>query len=505
MTQAHKIPIKMKSSVQMIEEFQKKEKIPLLLKSQHSKWHAIKFTQTLYEFQAEVVTWMSQIVSGILGVGMGLGKTIMVIKTICDKQYNRVVIVMPPFLLTQWRQEIMKFSDLRSEEIVIYHGPQRNKLRHDLAQSRIVLTSFGVIQSDIMDQESLLFEYHINEKFDCLIIDEAHQLRNDKTIVYDRCLRLACKIPAKWLLSGTIIHNSIKDFMSLATIVDADNWEKVKSDTELLNQWKDQYYYHLMKEECEVPLPEKHIYERFLEFDSNHMDEYLQILTEVKEVYKNYQTKQTAVNYQCLLAKILRLRQCCNHPNASLSTDDLKDEKNIYINPSCAKFEEIADICSQSNIDDKIVIFSQWTGTIHLIAKYLATKRISCIRYGGDLSLNDKNGIIDQFNHSSVKVLLITTKAGGVGLNLTKANHVILVDSWWNYAVEEQAIDRVYRIGQSKDVFVHRLYMEDTIEKWMIALKMKKQAINDKFHDKILGESEEISLPFLKQLLHNFI
>jgi SNF2 family DNA or RNA helicase len=506
MTQAHKIPIKMKSSVQMIEGFQKKEKIPVLLKSLHSKWHVIKFTQTLYEFQTLLVTWMSLITSGILGVDMGLGKTVSMIKTICDKQYNRVVIVVPPFLLNQWRQEFLKFTDIRADEIVVYHGPKRSKLQESLIHSRIVLTTYGVVQSDINDPETLLFEYHTDDKFDCLVFDEAHLLRNEKTILYERCSRLASRIPAKWLLSGTIIHNSIKDFVSLATLIDTDDWETVKTDPELFKDWKNRNYYHLMKADCEVPLPQKHIYERFLEFDGSHMDEYLQILTEVKEVYKSYQAAPTSVNYHCMLAKILRLRQCCNHPNASLSVEDLMNDKNVYNDPGCAKFEEIADLCDQTQMDDKVVIFSQWAGTIKLIGKYLAAKRVSCIRYGGDLSLNDKNAVIDQFNNSSVKVLLITTKAGGVGLNLTKANHVILVDSWWNYAVEEQAIDRVYRIGQYKDVHVHRLYMKDTIEQWLIALKLKKQAINDKFHD--MGsddETQEINAPMLKQLLHKFI
>jgi SNF2 family DNA or RNA helicase len=412
------------------------------------------------------------------------------------------VIVLPPFLLKQWKDVFFKFTDINPNELMIYHGSKRHKTETAFDQARVVLTTYGVVTSDIEDPTTLLFQY--KDKFDCLVIDEAHKIRNEKTILYERCSQLALNIPAGWLLTGTIIHNSIKDFMNLATFLDLPGFDKITTDPQLFLQWKDQHYYHLLKSECEVPLPEKHLYEHYLDFDSSHGDEYLQILTEVKEVYKDYQAYPTAVNYHCMLSKILRLRQCCNHPNASLSAKDLSDDKNVYDDPNCAKFEEIADLIDQTPKDDKVLIFSQWGATINLISKYLTSKRVSCIRYGGDLSLSEKTNVINQFDtNPDIKVLLITTTSGGVGLNLTRANHVIMVDSWWNYAVEEQAIDRVYRLGQYKDVHVHRLYMKDTIEQWMIALKTQKQKINQVFHEG--GDVSNMDGPMLKQLLHNFI
>ncbi len=496
-TKVTKIPVKMKP---ITKEAPVKGKIPIVLKN--PAWHAIKFTQTLYDFQIAVSTWASFIISGILGLDMGLGKTAIMLDIICQKQYNKVMIVLPPFLIQQWKDAFTKFTDIKPDEIMVYHGPKRHKTETAFERSRVILTTYGVVQSDIHDPTTLLFQYQ--NKFDCLVIDEAHKIRNDKTIIYEACFRLSLNIPSKWLLSGTIIHNKIEDFMSLATFLDTPDFDQIKHKPELFNEWKAQHYYHLMKSECEVPLPEKHLYEHYLDFDGSHMDEYLEILTEVKEIYKDYQAHATKVNYQCMLAKITRLRQCCNHPNASLSAKDLADEKNIYDDPNCAKFEEIADIIDQTPKEDKVLIFSQWGASINLVSKYLASKRVTCLRYGGDLSLSEKTDIIKQFeSQSEAKVLLITTTSGGVGLNLTCANHVIMMDSWWNYAVEEQAIDRVYRLGQYKDVYVHRLYMKDTIEQWMIALKTKKQKVNEIFHEG--GDTSDLEGPMLKQLLHNFI
>lgn len=460
----------------------------------------MQFTGQLFEFQEIVMNWSRDITRGILGLDMGLGKTIVTIDIICDRNYSKTVIVLPLTLLDQWHNAFLTFTDIHPEEIILYQGDKRES--QNFQKARVILTTYDVVRKDMENPQSALFRYHT--QLDCVVLDEAHKIRNRDTKTYETCYSLGLNCKSKWLLTGTTIHNKFDDFMTLAQFLNLPDFSSdIFTDQDLIQNWKKKYYYRLTKADCKLQLPEKSLHEHYLDFDEDHWESYIEILTEVKQIYTDYLSNPTQLNFTSLLAKILRLRQCCNHPNAMLSADYYSLEKNLYKNPHSAKFKKIVEIVNATPSDDKILIFSQWEHSLSLLGKYLDENNITHLEYNGQIGIDDKNRVLKKFKDTSAKVLLVTLTSGGVGLNLNFANHVIIMDSWWNPALEEQAIDRVYRIGQKKKVDVHRLYMKETIEEWLIEMKKEKQLVDSKFHNDNIPYVANKSL--LKDLLHMHI
>src|SRR6185312_14186187 len=165
-------------------------------------------------------------------------------------------------------------------------------------------------------------------EFDCIVLDEAHKIRNKETKTYESCYLLSQECQSKWLLTGTIIHNQFDDFMTLAGFLDLPDFDwKIADDQQLLQDWKKRHYYRLTKAQCHLQLPEKSLHEHFLEFDEDHWEPYVDIFAEVKQIYADYLSSPSQMNFNNLLSKILRLRQCCNHPDAMLSEKFYKLEK----------------------------------------------------------------------------------------------------------------------------------------------------------------------------------
>lgn len=451
----------------------------------------MEFIGQLYPFQQQVLEWMQEHKSGILGMDMGLGKTVVTLAFLCHSttQYEHTLILVPLSLIDQWFRACHQFTNLSGDQIVIYHGS--NRQHKNISGARIIFTTYEVIRRDMSDVNSLLSRNQ--QLFDCLVLDEAHQIRNSKTKLFKMCTSIGSKYIHKWLLTGTTIYNQIDDFKSLCTFLNLTISEGREC------------YYHLSKTQCsDLHLPEKRKYQHYLNFDSNHLEWYTDVCAEVKEYYTRYLVEPNGYNYKCVLEKILRLRQCCNHPNAMLSAQFYQIEKNRYPIMKSSKFEFIYQIISSSPHADKLIIFSQWTHSLHLLKQYLNSHSIDCLEYTGDLSSSQKMRVLDQFKTSNeFRVLLMTITSGGVGLDLHCANHVMLLDSCWNDAIENQAIDRVYRIGQHKTVEVHYFLMCNTIEEWMIELQRQKTLVNDHFHQdgKIYLSKQNI----LRQLLPRYI
>ena len=254
--------------------------------------------------------------------------------------------------------------------------------------------------------------------------------------------------------------------------------------------------------ECDLRLPEKSVEEIFLPFDMDgiHWKEYHSLYERTMDLYAEYLDHQTHESFTNLLTKILRLRQCCNHPDAVLEPTS----PACHVELRSAKFTKIIDILKTTPSDDKTLVFGQWTHSLKLLGQHLTRHQIKFLEYNGSQSISQRNYILQQFREDpTCNVILITITSGGVGLDLSFANHVILMDSWWNMALEEQAIDRVYRIGQKKKVSIHRLYMNGTIEHWLVQMKSEKQKITEQFHQS--GVIYEIDRSILTKLLHNYI
>lgn len=460
----------------------------------------LQFTGQLYPFQQKVLEWSQPIHRGIIGLDMGLGKTPITIAMVCQRNYQRSLIVVPLSITEQWRASFAKFSNLPATQICLYQGRSRKSL--DLSQYRIVLTTYDVIRTDMVNETSVLSQSR--DMFDSIFLDEAHKIRNEKTASYLTCSQLSLNIVDRWLLTGTTIHNKFSDFYNLCKFLDLPELSPITfHDTEMATQWRSKYYYRLLKSQIELDLPEKSLHEHYLAFGQKHVNDYLALFSEVKKVYEDYVSDPTNVNFSFLMVKILRLRQCCNHPDAALPQKLYQLSKNRHDMLSSAKFNKIKQIIRDAPTDDKILVFSQWTHSLEVLEVHLRLNGAAYLKYNGDQDISEKNHVISEFKTGKTRILLMSLTSGSVGLDLSCANHVIIMDSWWNQALEEQAIDRVYRIGQKKKVEVHRLYMKGTIEEWMVEMKREKMMVDTQFHNQNMVYHTNESL--LKETLHRYI
>jgi SNF2 family DNA or RNA helicase len=391
---------------------------------------------------------------------MGLGKTVISISLLCDRQYEHTLVVLPLPIITQWYESLRKFTDLLPSEISIYHGKSRKNM--NLRGSRVILTTYDIVRRDLVDYTSVLSQFvpYLN----CLILDEAHKIRNKKTKTNAICELLKHKGEDIWLLTGTVIMNKYEDFSTLRDYLEVGETAKLRD-----------YYIHLSKSECDLKLPSRSFEEHILQLSKLEREEYSKILQEIGKSAGDYRSEPSQDNLRVILVKILRLRQCCNHPDASLTAKmyNMKVDKTAI----SSKFQTILDLLRQKPEGDSVVIFSQWTHTLRILSELLTIHKLSHVLFHGDLSESEREHVLGDFKRGRPRIMLINIHAGGVGIELTAANHVILLDSWWNTALEQQAIDRCYRIGQTKEVHVHRLYIKNSIEDWMRGIKESKQQI----------------------------
>jgi SNF2 family DNA or RNA helicase len=412
------------------------------------------FVGRLYGFQRDVIDWSKSLDKGIIGLDMGLGKTVITISMIARKSYKCTVIVVPLPIIEQWKESLKRFTDLSETDICIHQGPSRKK--QILNQYKIILTTYDVVRNDIDDKTCPLSTFH---SFDSLILDEAHKIRNRKTDTYKSCSALGKHTDNKWLLSGTSINNDFNDFVSLCQFLE------IEISKDKLEEVKNKYYYRLTKKDCLLNLPEKSIQQHYLNFDEKQADYYQGILNRLKDAYEDYEVNHNRDSISHLLTTILRLRQCCN-----------------YSGSDSVKFQKITNILSNIK-NEKVIIFSQWEKSLTMLQQHLDTLQIKHLKYHGKLNTCERAQILQQFqNDDHVNVLLMTIQSGGVGLDLTVANNCIILDPCWNNAIENQAIDRIYRIGQHKPVQVHQLYINDSIETWVNKLKKEKKIIDEEFH-----------------------
>ena len=446
---------------------------------------------TLYPFQQQVINWAQHLKCGIIGLDMGLGKTVITLELIQQRNYQHIIIVLPLAIVQQWRSAINKFTQIKPNQVCIFQGSGRKSLV--LNKYRVVLTTYETIRYEVKCPDSQLFA----NSFDCMILDEAHRIRNIKTATHQSCYMIGQFIESKWLLTGTTIHNTYADFVALCKFLDLDQLDNSRN-------WQKNFYYRITKKESGIELPEKSYHEHFLNFDQEHLEYYTELLLDVKNIYLDYLSSPDRFKMDIILAKITRLRQMCNHPDAILNDKTSIISYNRHDEIVSAKFLKIVDIVFQMPFNDKIIIFSQWEMTLNLLQQLLGDLGYNCLEFNGSLSNSQRESVLRQFRTSPQhNILLMTIKSGGVGLDLSCANHIILIDSWWNQATEEQAIDRVYRIGQTKNVDIHRMYMIDSIESWMIEMKKEKYKIDSEFHQN--GNVYHIDHKMLTGILHKYL
>ncbi len=416
---------------------------------------------------------------GILADDMGLGKTIQALSML--HHYKEVtgglkaLVVCPTTLIYNWRNEVQKFSP--SLSFHIHHGSIRSRSVEELSAHNIIITTYGTLRSDIQVLLKINFDY--------VVLDESQAIKNPASKVTKAAGLLNAK--NRLCMSGTPLQNNTFDIFAqmnflnpgllgnmeffrneFATPIDKFGEQEQK---EHLRKLLFPFILRRTKEQVAKDLPDKTETILFCEMETEQRKVY--------EVYRNsYREKILGTIDQqgigksqlTILQGLMKLRQICDSP-AILNEDEKYPNHSI-------KLDELAREIEENIGNHKALIFSQFLGMLALIKKKLIEDGIPFEYFDGSTSAPDREKAIQNFqNNDECRVFLISLKAGGVGLNLTAADYVYIVDPWWNPAVEQQAIDRTHRIGQTKNIFAYRMICVDTIEDKILQLQEKKRKL----------------------------
>lgn len=420
-------------------------------------------------YQREGIQWLKFLflnhLGGCLADDMGLGKTFQVIAFLEDndvkKHLQKVLIVVPKSLLTNWKREFEKFCS--NYRVGIYHGNKRNEL--DFGKCDVIITTYNTA---LLDKE-----YLDHKGFTIVVLDEIQTVKNYKSITSQAIKEIHAEM--KIGLSGTPMENGISELWNVMDIV---NPGAFPGHSAFLHRYHDRNYDELkeilnlfilrrMKKDVLKQLPPKYEQIIYCDMDVAQRRLYTGINIAVKSAISRLKIFAAPV----VLKGLTLLRECCCHP---LLLDDTTNVEGVV--DSC-KLDAlkilVADLFESGH---KILIFSNYTSMLHLIRQELEKRsEYKANLFYLDGKTQQRNLLVEQFEKASAGIFLISIKAGGVGLNLTSAQDVIIYDPWWNPFVEQQAIDRAYRIGQQQAVNVYKLVAANTIEEKILDMQKDKE------------------------------
>lgn len=431
----------------------------------------VNFNGILRHYQQEGYNWLRLLdelaLGGCLADDMGLGKTIQTLFLLqWMKEQNRGIslLVVPTSLIYNWEQEAAKFTpQLR---VHVHTGKQRSVQPEEFKDADILLTSYGVLRRDKHLLTGIQFNY--------AILDEAQAIKNPQSDTAQVCLTLKAK---RFLtLTGTPIENSLSDLWSQVHFFNRNMLGNLNNFVRACKQpHKQELYRQLLKpfllrrnkSEVITELPEKTIITQYCDMTEGQKIFYRNLRNSYRDKFLETREPDNKINPMLLLEGLLRLRQAANHP--LLNDPDFADESG--------KFELVCQMLDELIArDSKVLIFSSFVEHLNLYKNYLEENNIQFSYLVGNTK--DRKGEVERFqNNPDTKVFLLSLKAGGVGLNLTSAGYVFLLDPWWNPAAEAQAYDRAHRIGQKNKVFVYKFISRNTIEEKIIQLQEEKNRL----------------------------
>lgn len=445
-----------------------------------------KISNMSFSYQLDGIKWLKFLFlnqfGGCLADDMGLGKTFQVIGFLNDlevkKQISKVLIIVPKTLLTNWKREFEKYDEMYS--VGIYHGDSRKDF--DFEEYNVIISTYQTVRIDL----DIINKY----KYSMVVFDEIQFIKNHKSNTSAVLKKINSSVRVG--LSGTPMENNISE---LWNIMDVLNPGLFHSHSVFLRRYNGKNYDELknilsffvlrrIKENVLQELPEKDERIIYCDMDSSQRKLYDSINYAVKEQIMRLKAFAAPV----VLKGLLLLRECCCHPmilNEDVNVNKLSESTKIDM------LKMLVDNLISSQ--HKILIFSQFTKMLALIKEEL--NEYKDILYYLDGKTKDRNKIVEEFEKADAGIFLISIKAGGVGLNLTSAEDVIIFDPWWNPFVEQQAIDRVYRIGQTKKVSVYKLVAANTIEEKIIDMQNEK---SKDFDEIINGISNDKNLDLKK-------
>ncbi len=416
---------------------------------------------------------------GILADDMGLGKTIQALSFLhhYKHQYGnlRALVVCPTTLIFNWENEIKKFApDLTYR---IHHGGERLRNKEALNNFEVIITTYGTLRSDI----KLLMDIPL----DYVVLDESQAIKNPASKV----TKAACLLRAKHRLcmSGTPLQNNTFDIFAQMNFLNPGMLGSIEffrqefaipidkfGDPDRKDHLRKLLFPFILrrtKEQVARDLPEKTETILFCEMEEEQRKVYDAYRNDYRDkILGTIETQGIQKSQLTILQGLMKLRQICDSPA-------ILNETEKYPNHSI-KLDELAREISENIGNHKALIFSQFLGMLALIKHKLTELEIPYAYFDGSTTATDREKAIREFqDNDSCRVFLISLKAGGVGLNLTAADYVYIVDPWWNPAVEQQAIDRTHRIGQTKNIFAYRMICKDSIEDKILLLQDRKRIL----------------------------
>ena len=450
------------------------------------------------------VCWLQHLrghgVNGLLADDMGLGKTLQALAHLClERQTGNLdrpaLVVAPTSLLHNWSGEAARFApELKT---LVLHGPRRDRHWPELGQYQLVITSYALLVRDLPRWRELPLSW--------LILDEAQQIKNPRTRARGALAELHC--PRKICLSGTPVENhlgelwSILDFLMPGCLGSERDFRQhyrqpIERDGDALRmqQLRERIAPFILrrdKDQVTRDLPARTEIEETITLGDEQREFYRQIKTESWESLAaslEREADRPGRQQVLLLNALLRLRQACCDP-ALLDRPDVDSAKRRH----CV--EMIAELAAEGRA---LLVFSQFTSMLDLLAGDLEARGIDHLMLTG--ASRNRQSLVEDFQAGRAPVFLISLKAGGVGLNLTRADTVIHFDPWWNQAAEQQAADRAHRIGQDKPVFIYKLIVEDSIEEKIARLQQRKALLGRHITDQGKISAAQFSLQ-LEELL----
>lgn len=436
---------------------------------------------SLRKYQVTGYRWLKTLsengLGGILADDMGLGKTLQSIVYMASFPEKCHLVVCPTSLVYNWQEEVATYVP-HLKTVIVQGAPEvRQELIKNYENVNIIITSYPLLRRD--------FECYADVPIDTMFIDEAQFIKNpgsqnSKAVkkIHARC---------KFALTGTPIENSLTELWSIFDYIlpgyllshrkFVEEYEKPivrDENTDVLASLGKKiqpFILRRMKKDVLKELPDKLEKKMVTELTEKQRQLYLSFLANIREeLHETIEQNGFEKSRMQILSALTRLRQICCHPSTFVENYD----------GDSGKLELLMDILpGMLENGHRILIFSQFTSMLSIISKRLEESDIRYYYLDGNTKPEERIDMVNTFNEGERQVFLISLKAGGTGLNLTGADTVIHFDPWWNPAVEDQATDRAYRIGQKNTVNVFRLLTKNTIEEKIFKLQEKKKDLSD--------------------------
>jgi SNF2 family DNA or RNA helicase len=385
------------------------------------------------------------------------------------------LIVVPNSLVFNWYNEARKFTP--NLKILVYTGINRIKNAKYFFSYDLVITTYGTVRVDL----DIVKEF----KFNYIILDESQSIKNATSQVSRAVKQLHAA--RRLVLTGTPIENSVQELWSQMAFVNPGLLGSLQSFTERfvypIEKQKDiikmqqlkaiinPFILRRTKDQVAKDLPAKMEQVVYCEMGTEQAEQYEKVKSYYRnEIIKSLREMGVSKSHFTLLQGLTKLRQIANHPR--LVNPDFVGE--------CGKFNEVIAMAETALAEGhKVLLFSQFVSQLTIYREWMEKQKIDYCYLDGSMTNEARQKMVNRFQEGEVPFFLISLKAGGFGLNLTKADYVFMIDPWWNPAVERQAIDRAHRIGQTQNVFIYKFITKDSIEEKILALQEKKKLLAD--------------------------